>query len=160
MSPQLALDPFAPDVLHPAVDPNVREWRLVIQGAPVAKGRPKLGTVNGHAMAFTPKKTRNYESIVRETAVREWNRPILQNVPVTMHSIFFLPIAQSWPKKRQQAARFGVALPIAKPDLSNLAKAIEDGMNGVVYYDDSLLVKTTNEKRYADSPRVEIVLTW
>lgn len=160
MIAQLALDPFAPEALHPPVDPNVREWRLVIQGAPVAKGRPKLGTVNGHAMAFTPKKTRNYESIVRETAVREWNRPILQNVPVTMHNIFFLPIAQSWTKRRQQEARLGVAWPISKPDLSNLSKAIEDGMNGVVYYDDSLIVKTINEKRYSDSPRVEILLTW
>ncbi len=161
MTPSLALfDPFAPESLHPAVDPNVREWRLVIPGEPVAKGRPKLGTVNGHAMAFTPKKTRSYEDIVRQTCVREWNRPLLQDVAIVLTATFYRGIAVSWSRKKTEAALHGDLRPIGRPDLDNLTKCLTDGMNGVVYLDDALIVRTIAEKVYALRPRVEIVLTW
>ena len=38
---------------------------VVIPGEPVGKGRPKFSTFNGHAVAYTPKKTVSYENLVK-----------------------------------------------------------------------------------------------
>lgn len=35
--------------------------KFEVLGVPVGKGRPKFSTVNGHAVAYTPAKTANYE---------------------------------------------------------------------------------------------------
>lgn len=153
-------DIFAPEVLHPPVDLSVREWTLVIPGEPVAKGRPKLGTVNGHAMAFTPPKTRRYEDIVRQTAVREWNRPLLADVPIYLRATFARGIAASWPRKKREAALANTLRPTGRPDLDNMLKAITDGLNGVVYLDDALIVEITATKMYAAEPLVAVTLTW
>lgn len=135
-------------------------WTFTIPGEAVAKGRPKLGTVNGHAMAFTPKKTRAYEDIVRQTAVREWNRVMLHDAPISLAVVFYRGIPASWPKGKQAAALAGSLRPVGRPDLDNLVKSITDGMNGVVYRDDALIVETHSAKRYAIRPRVEVTLHW
>lgn len=138
-----------------------REFRLTIEGETVAKGRPKLGTVGGHARAFTPAKTRRYEDIVRQRATVEWaDRPLIADTPITMRLLFVRAIPQSWPRKRREAALAGTVRPIGKPDLSNLCKSVEDAMNGVIFYDDSAIVTTVQDKVYGDRPRVEVVLTW
>ena len=46
-----------------------------------------------------------------------------------------------------------------KPDGSNVLKAIEDGLNGIVYVDDSQIVMSHIEKHYSDSPRVEVTVS-
>ncbi len=140
---------------------STKEFRLTVHGEPVAKGRPKLATVRGRAMAFTPKKTRNYEDIVRHTAVREWNSaPVLRDVPIRLSAKFFRSIPASWSAKKQQAALAGLIRPITRPDWDNLGKSITDALNGVVYLDDALIVSSTVEKFYAVEPRVEIILCW
>lgn len=141
-----------------------QEWQrfnCVIPGDPVAKGRPRLGTVNGHAMAFTPAKTRRYEDIVRQTAIREWaGRPLIADAAIYLHLHFFRSIPASWPKKRQLAAQIGQIAPTGRPDLDNCVKAITDGLNGVVYLDDALIVTLTAGKLFDCTPRVEIFMEW
>jgi len=139
---------------------DLRRWHLLIPGEPVAKGRPKLGTVNGHAMAFTPAKTRRYEDIVRQLAVQAWRRPLLAGEPIFLTVIFCRGIPASWSKRDKQSAMLGTKLPIGRPDLDNCVKAITDGLNGVVYADDAAIVSITASKRYSTDPRVEVTLAW
>lgn len=143
-----------------ATQSDVREWSLLIPGEPVAKGRPKLGTINGHARAFTPAKTRRYEDIVRQMAVQSWRRPLLADTPLWLGVTFCRGIPTSWSKRDKQAAMVGSKLPLGRPDLDNCVKSITDGLNGVVYLDDALLVGITATKRYSTEPRVEVTLTW
>lgn len=137
-----------------------RMFRLTILGDPVAKGRPKLGTVNGHAMAFTPAKTRRYEDIVRQTAIREWNRPLLTDTPLSISVSCFRQIPKSASRKVKEAMLLGTIRPLGRPDLDNNVKAVTDALNGVVYYDDSAIVETHSFKWYGLDPRVEVTLTW
>jgi Holliday junction resolvase RusA-like endonuclease len=46
------------------------------------------------------------------------------------------------------------------PDLDNLEKAVLDGLSGVVYTDDRLVVRKRSEKRYvlSGAPRVEVLV--
>jgi Holliday junction resolvase RusA-like endonuclease len=48
------------------------------------------------------------------------------------------------------------AYPTVKPDVLKLARAVEDGLTGVVYRDDALTVDLCLGKRYGDRERVEI----
>ena len=43
----------------------------------------------------------------------------------------------------------GEILPCKKPDVSNIAKAVEDALNGLVYEDDAQICSLTVSKCYA-----------
>ncbi|MGN5479503.1 RusA family crossover junction endodeoxyribonuclease [Cupriavidus basilensis] len=60
--------------------------------------------------------------------------------PLYVEIDIVLAIPASWPKKRQALALAGRIGATKKPDASNILKAIEDGMNGVVFVDDSQIV--------------------
>ena len=48
--------------------------------------------------------------------------------------------------------------PIKKTDIDNLAKSLLDGMNGVVFKDDSQIVSLHCTKVYASEPGVDIMV--
>ena len=150
--------PYDPVIIPPRAD--IHRFVLTIPGEPVAKGRPKLGTVNGHAMAFTPAKTRRYEDLVRQKAVQTWNRPLIADAPITLQVTFTRGIPASWSRKKREAAYAQQIWPTGRPDLDNMVKAITDGMNLAVFADDALIVRTLSEKRYGDVPGVRVELTW
>jgi Holliday junction resolvase RusA-like endonuclease len=130
--------------------------RIVVDGAPAAKGRPRLGIVKGHAMAFTPDKTRSYEAIVRHAASQEMGgrTPLDEALVVDVRA--YLPVPRSWSGKKQRAALGGEIRPTGRPDCDNFIKAALDACNTVVFRDDSLIVELRASKSYSDRPRLEI----
>lgn len=125
---------------------------IVIPIAPVAKGRPQF-TKNGQT--YTPKKTRDYEDMVRFVAQAAKIRAVTGAVSMTVQ--FYMPIPKSWSKAKKQRAESGEIRPATKPDATNLVKAIEDGLNGVAYTDDSQIVDLTVHKYYG-KPRTVITI--
>lgn len=134
--------------------------RFEIPGVPVAKGRPKVSTINGRPMMRTPERTVAYESRVALAArdAMGGRAPVDSAVIVVM--VVVMPIPRSWPKRQQAAALAGEIRPIGKPDLDNLQKALGDGGNGIVWTDDSRIVEWRVSKRYGERPHVSIVATW
>jgi Holliday junction resolvase RusA-like endonuclease len=55
-------------------------------------------------------------------------------------------------RKPRRAQPDGAVLDTARPDLSNLIKAVEDALNGIVYGDDSQIVSILADKRVTDMP--------
>lgn len=49
-------------------------------------------------------------------------------------------------------------LPSVKPDLSNLLKGIEDGLNGIAWHDDGQICQIKTTKIYSDKPGVRICI--
>lgn len=122
---------------------------IVVLGAPVAKGRPRFSRATGHA--YTPEKTRNFEAALKYAAEQAMgDRPPLQG-PLALEMEVVMPISASWPKKRQDAARRGLELPLKKPDWDNFGKTV-DALNMVVWLDDGQIVCGTVNKRYGDKP--------
>lgn len=121
---------------------------IVLLGAPRGKERPR-GTKDGHF--YTPEKTRSYEAALKYAAgeVMGARMPIDGPLEVEMKIVF--PITQSWPKKRQAAARSGAERPTKKPDADNLLKTL-DALNMVVWLDDAQVVRAVVEKFYGDKP--------
>lgn len=129
-----------------------------VPGQPVGKGRPRATVRAGRARLYTPAKTEKYEARVALFAQQAMaGRPVMAG-PVALSVTALFPIPPSWPKKRQAAARAGTEQHTKRPDADNCAKAILDGLNGVVWKDDSQVVTLSIEKRYAEVPRVEVLV--
>lgn len=124
---------------------------------PVPKGRPRFSKVGGFMRSYTPKKTSDYETQVRTQAQTVMTREPLET-PVAVYLYFRLPIPKSHSKKRQEACLSGSERPTKKPDIDNLAKSVLDGLNGVVWHDDSQIVSLHLTKVYARNPGIDLLI--
>ena len=124
---------------------------------PVPKGRPRFSKVGGFMRSYTPKKTSDYETEVRTQAQAVMTREPLET-PLAVYLYFRLPIPRSHTKKRQEACLNGSERPIKKPDIDNLAKSVLDGLNGVVWHDDSQIVSLHLTKVYARNPGIDLLI--
>lgn len=130
---------------------------IVVPGAPVPKGRPRLSTFGGHARAFTPAKTRRYEDLIRLEAgrVMEGRGQLQGATRVRIRAFMPTPQAIAKHKIKGPLAEAGTLRPITKPDADNFAKVI-DALNGIVWPDDNQVVELTVEKFYSSRPRLEM----
>lgn len=125
--------------------------QFVIDGDPFGKQRPLAGKAfkTGVTVLRTPKETRAYEkhvSIVSKLAMR--GKPPMNGAVRISLLMYFTPSA-SWSERKKAAALANEFRPTFAPDASNVLKAIEDGMNGVVYDDDAQIVSGAFEKLFA-----------
>ena len=132
-----------------------------IPGQPIGQGRPKFSTINGHARAYDPEKSRNYKAYIRmlaTQAMKDSGFTIIEG-PCSIEIFAFFEVPKSKSKKFREAALNGLERPTKKPDLSNIIKGIEDALNGLVYKDDSSIVSLKIQKYYSEFPRVEIEIS-
>lgn len=124
-----------------------------LSGTPLGKGRPRFQRATGRA--YTPEKTRNFETNLRLAAqdVMAGQPPLEGPLYVIVEA--HLPIPQSWSAKKRKAAIDGTLRPITKPDWENLAKML-DAFNEVVWRDDAQIVHGAILKLYSDRPRLKV----
>jgi Holliday junction resolvase RusA-like endonuclease len=127
-----------------------------VPGVPIGKGRPRFVRRGEHVGTYTDGKTVKYENLVKLMASEAMAGIDLFTRPLALSIDIYMPIPSSWSKKRQELAVCGIIGATKKPDVSNVLKAIEDGMNGVVYQDDKLIVSGKFSKQYGLIPRVEV----
>lgn len=132
--------------------------QFTVDANPVPKGRPKFSKIGGFVRTYTPKKTSDYETIVRETAQQAMGPTEPLETPTAVYLYIRLPIPQSYSKKRKEACLSGQEKPIKKPDIDNLAKSILDGINGVIWKDDSQIVSLHITKVYASGTGVDVLI--
>lgn len=131
-----------------------------IPGSPIGQGRPKFSTINGHAKAYDPEKSRNYKAYVRllaTQAMKDSGFTMIEG-PCCLSIDAYFEVPKSKSKKFREAALSGLEYPTKKPDLSNIIKGIEDAINGLAYKDDALIVRLNTVKLYSEIPRVEVSL--
>lgn len=124
---------------------------------PKSKGRPRFGrTRAGAPVAFTDKKTRNYEARLEEVAgdamVSAGLDPFTGPVELRMRAYHRIP--QSWSKAKKEAALWKDT----HPDLDNVLKAVLDSTNGVIFHDDRQVVKIKAEQRWGECGRIELTV--
>ena len=131
---------------------------ITVPGVVVAKGRPRITTVGGHARAFTPAKTRNYESLIRVEAGKIMEgRQLLDGALLVRVNVYVpIPLAISKSKPKLAMAITGEMRPITRPDVDNYIKGGLDALNGIAWRDDSQVVQLTVSKYYSDRPRLEL----
>ena len=129
-----------------------------IPGSPIGQGRPKFSTINGHAKAYDPEKSRNYKAYVRMLATQAMKKNDFEMItgPCAIKIWAYFDIPKSKSKKFKEAALEAKERPTKKPDADNIVKAILDALNGLMYKDDSCIVELSCVKYYSDVPRVEV----
>jgi Holliday junction resolvase RusA-like endonuclease len=127
-----------------------------VDGTPVPKGRARYARRGNFISTYTPEKTRTYETLIRDSAIEAMGASEPLKTPVSLYLYIRVPIPASATKKRLQAISDGSEKPTKKPDASNILKSVEDGMNGVVYHDDSQIINIHVTKVYSSLPGVDI----
>lgn len=124
---------------------------FTIPSAPVGKARPR---VTSHG-TYTPKKTRDYEQLVRLEYAKQCGE-YFGDKALIVDIIANIPVPKSKPKTIRIEMQAGRIRPTSKPDCDNIAKAVLDALNGIAYHDDSQVVCLTVAKWYSNEPWVTV----
>lgn len=128
---------------------------FTVPGEPVGKGRHRTVARKGkggksYLANITPEKTATYESTVALFAAQEMaGRPLLEGA-------LFLEVEAFYARPKSHPKKNPPMWVTKKPDASNVLKAIEDALNGVVYRDDAQIAHAVIVRRYGDAPGVNI----
>lgn len=131
---------------------------FMVEGTPVPKGRPRFARRGKFVSTYSPKTTVDYETKVAEAAQLAMGSSEPLETPVGAYIYITLPIPASYSKKRTQACLSGDERPTKKSDIDNFCKAIFDGMNGIVFLDDSQVVSLHSTKVYGTVGMVEVMV--
>lgn len=69
----------------------------------------------------------------------------------------YVPIPKAFSKKKRVQAEAGTLRPVTRPDVDNYLKTI-DGLNGVIWRDDSQIVQLIGLKQYSEKPRLVVIV--
>jgi len=135
-------------------------YGFTVDTAPIAKARARVVTKGGVTRAYTPQKTATFEQLVGIRA-----REAMRGQP-PLDGALYIMIQCYLPRPKAHYGKAGIkpqfvnAEPIGRPDLDNYCKAVLDGINGVVFKDDSQVISQTSHKFYVngldDPARVEV----
>ena len=138
----------------------MRKIEFFVPGAPIGKGRPRATRRGAGVVMFTPEKTAGYEALVAAAASNAMRAEAGSLFTGSLEAVLEMriPIPASWSKAHKAAALAGTELPTSKPDIDNVAKAILDACNGVVFRDDAQVVMLIATKAFSDEPGVRVVI--
>jgi Holliday junction resolvase RusA-like endonuclease len=127
---------------------------FIVPGNPFGKQRSRSTKSGRH---YTPQETVNYEAKVKLLAMQAMQGRPPVDIDVGLMFVAVFPIPKSFTKAQRAAALADEIRPTKKPDLSNIQKALEDGMNGVVYKDDCQITESGGSmKIYGEVPCVKV----
>ena len=124
---------------------NDRQYFFVVPGEPCQwTAWPKRGPM--------PPAFARMQAWQEEIRIAFWNKyhgKLLLSGPIFMEAEFYRGIPASAPKGTEALQRWMVRHIQTKPDRTNYLKAAEDALNGVVFVDDSHVVKGSERKWYS-----------
>lgn len=141
--------------------------KIVIQGSPVAQGRPRVVRSRGKIVAFNP--NRDEKAAAREFLIWTIKNMLNSDDKEIAIKASHLALAERYevatsfhlqkPKSLSERKRKALLGHLKKPDIDNLIKFALDIGNGILWTDDSKITKITAEKQYSDEPKtiIEIV---
>ena len=140
-----------------------RKIEFFVPGTPVGKGRPRAARRGAGVVMFTPGRTVDYEALVAATAAAALagDAPLAHQLldgPLAAMLEMQFPVPASWSRARRARALAGAEWHTSRPDADNVAKAILDACNGVVFRDDSQIVMLTATKEFSETPGVRVVI--
>jgi Holliday junction resolvase RusA-like endonuclease len=127
---------------------------FTVPGIPQGKGRARFG--NGRT--YTPAKTVAYESLIALAGQQAMKGRDPIKSPIYLMVDAFFPIPKSWSAARRQKATSSLVWHVSRPDSDNILKAVGDGLNGIVWDDDSQVAFAKVTKQYAETPRLVITV--
>lgn len=134
--------------------------RLHIAGEPMAVQSVRAVRMGKGIRTFQPKKVEDWKSYVRVNILNQLpeNWAVL-NEPLAVRYTLKFPPLKSMKKAELTKIEAGETVYKAKkPDFDNCLKGLNDCLSGIVWRDDSLVVKAGVSKIYAINPEIEVVI--
>lgn len=117
---------------------------------PKATPRPRSGKNGIFYVKGAADNKKFFEEFVKNKDIH------LITTPTKFHCRSYLPIPKSMNSVEKVCAELGFIYPVSKPDWDNLGKAYCDMIQGLLLYDDSLVIEGTSQKFYSVKPRIEV----
>jgi Holliday junction resolvase RusA-like endonuclease len=129
-----------------------------ISTIPRGQARVRHAVVAGHSRAYKAKAQVHDEQTLQALMMPyKPDKPFLG--PLTLRVTAIMPIPSSRSARWRRDAVACIILPTVKPDLTNIAKNIEDVMQSLRFFDDDKQVcRLMLNKRYGSEPGYSIVL--
>ena len=129
---------------------------FTVEGPPQGKGRPRFRRAGNFVTTYTDQKTKTYEQTIKAWAQRAIGSGSPLEGPLSVDLYIRCPVPVSTSKKRTEACLQNAELPTKKPDIDNVIKIFLDAMNGIVYKDDTQVVRLSAKKGYSLVPGVDV----
>ena len=129
-----------------------------VEGDPKGKGRPRFTRAGKFTRVYTDKQTLDYEALIKFFAAEAMGSTDPLETPVSVFLYIRHGVPQSYSKKRTEACLSGLEQPCKKPDIDNIAKTYLDGMNGVVFKDDTQVIDLHVKKVYSAVPGCDVMV--
>lgn len=129
---------------------------FTVEGDPHGKGRPRFRRFKNFVSTYTDTKTKTYEAKIKDAAKQAMGSSPPIEGPVRLDCIVKLPVPKSYSKKRSDACLNGSEWPTKKPDWDNVAKAVADAINEIVFVDDTQVVIARVVKVYSADSGVDV----
>ncbi len=129
--------------------------RIVIQGNPIAKARPKFACRGGRAIAYDSqaKLVKSMKSALSINLLKDKDDlEALFSSPISVSLGLYMPIPATSSKQDRNAKLWGFQPPSIKPDIDNLIKWTLDLCNGLLWRDDAQIVSILAYQKYSESP--------
>jgi len=139
-------------------DPVTGKRRVNFFNKKLPNGQTVKQKCSANILHRTPEKTKNYEALVAIRAKAAMRSRLPLSGPVAVILVIKMPIPKSWPVWKRNMTLEGMIRPTVKPDSDNIAKAIYDGSNNIVWKDDMQIVEERKSKIYYPIPCVHVTV--
>lgn len=131
------------------------EASFIIPGAPKGKGRPRV-TRHG---TYTPKATVEWENYIKNCYRQQCPDIYFGEESIKISAVAYVTPLKKYKKAETKAALANEFHPSSKPDTDNIMKGVLDALNGVAFSDDRYIYDLHIIKRFAENPRIEVVIS-
>lgn len=132
---------------------------FTIDGKVQPQQRPRFSRQGGFVKTYDPPESARYKKHVAQVAEQHSLEELIDS-PIKLTVDAYIEIPKSYTKKKRKQIEDGELLHIKKPDIDNMLKSITDGITGVLWTDDNLIVELIGRKHYSENPRAEIIIEW
>lgn len=122
---------------------------------PTPQLRPRVNSRGKYVRVYDPPKVHQFKNLLHDLALAQYKRPPLMGA-LEVDLIFYRPVQRSLSKTERSRRLSNQSKPVVKPDVDNYVKATLDALTGVLWHDDSQIVKLVSEKRYGESGKIVI----
>ena len=129
-----------------------------IEGKAQPQGRPRAVRMGAGVRMYDPPKSKAYKQMVAAKVRSYMKINGIQTItePIAVHLNFYFIPPKSYSNKRIRAIEAKEELFTKRLDLDNLVKSVTDGMNSIMYLDDSQIVRLTAGKHYGHKDYVDV----
>lgn len=144
---------------------SAQRFVLAIAGEPQPQQRHRVASWGGRARMYDPEESVAWKRTAAATmrlalSTQRLQAPLFKDVPLELHVLALFSCPKSHHRKREPLPRRPL-LEETYGDVDNLAKAVMDAGNGLLWPDDAQVVRLVSEKLYAaqgEPPRVLLMV--